>query len=168
MTDDAQQDREKWKAYPNTVLEFAGGDGVRVDLRQPVEEKTRVALHRLGLTGPFAVLTAENPCGDNVEDAPTDRQAEAREERNERRTSRLEQELIRHSTPFARVDGVSPDGRYREHCLAVLLPEAEAVELARRLEQLALFWFDGETFWLLPAEANQAPTRLPVEESASG
>ena len=165
MTESAQQDREKWKAYPNTVLEFAAGDGLRVDLREPVTAEACEAMRGLGLTGPFAVLTAENPCGDNVEDAPTDRQAEAREERNDRRTGRLEQELTRRKTPFTLVDGVSPDGSYREHCLAVLLPEAEAVGLARRLEQLALFWFDGETFWLLPAEANQPPTRLPVEHA---
>ena len=38
----------------------------------------------------------------------------------------------------------------------------------RRLEQLALFWFDGETFWLLPAEASQSPTRLPVAREPPG
>jgi hypothetical protein len=162
--DDPKKDQEKWKAYPNTVLEFAAPDGaLRIDLRKPVTADARAGLRRVGLVEPFAVLTAENPCGENVEDAPTERQAEAREEQNERRTGRLESELIRQGTTFALVDGVSPDGSYREHCLAVVLPEHEAVELARRLDQLALFWYDGETFWLLPAESNQAPTRLPAD-----
>ncbi|HKG96009.1 MAG TPA: DUF3293 domain-containing protein [Gemmatimonadaceae bacterium] len=157
----AKPDQEKWKQYPNTVLEFSTAPALRIDLRKPVESEAVEGLRAIGLTGPFAVLTAENPCGENVEDAPTDRQADAREERNERRTGRLEAELLRRGTTFARVDGVSPDGSYREHCLAILLPEDQAVELAKQLDQLALFWFDGEAFWLLPAEADQAPTRLP-------
>lgn len=166
--DSAKKDLEKWKQYPNTVLEFDGSPALRIDLRQPVTVAARDGLRRLGLTGPFAVLTAENPCGENVEDAPTDRQADAREERNERRTSRLENALVRDGTAFALVDGVSPDGSYREHCLAILLPEADAVELARQLEQLALFWFDGDAFWLLPAEAEQPPTRLPRSDRDPG
>ena len=160
-TSDEQKDEEKWKAYPNTILEFLGRPPLSVDLRLPVTAEIREQLRLAGLDGPFAVLTAENPCGDNVEDAPTARQAEAREVRNERRTSRLEEELAREGTRFALVDGVSPDGSYREHCVAALLPSSEAVSLARRLDQLALFWFDGTDFWLLAAEAEKGPMRLP-------
>ncbi|MFL5582433.1 MAG: hypothetical protein ACJ8AO_18850 [Gemmatimonadaceae bacterium] len=29
------------------------------------------------------------------------------------------------------------------------------------LARLALFWFDGASFWLLPAQGDQEPRRLP-------
>jgi hypothetical protein len=63
--------------------------------------------------------------------------------------------------PFVDVDGASPDGEYRERCVAAAMPRDEAARLAARFEQLALFWFDGTDFWLLPAEASEAPRRLP-------
>ena len=118
-------------------------------------------MRRLAGGAHFGVLTAENPAGDNAEDAPTGREEERREERNERRTSRLERELEEREVRFLLVDGVSPDGEYRERCIAVPLPRDEAATLARRYAQLALFWFDGERFWLLPGLARKEPRPLP-------
>ena len=161
MGESRDDEREKYDQYPNTILEFLGPPVERVDLRVPLTTATRELVKRVGPGERFAVLTAENPCGENVEDAATARQADAREERNERRTGRLEDELDRRGVPYSAVDGVSPDGSYRERCLAIALPRGEAVELARRLEQLALFWYDGSAFWLLPAEVDQEPIRLP-------
>ena len=152
---------EKWDAYHHTVLEFCGPPALRVDLRRPLDEATRDGIRTLGLDGPFAVLTAENPEGENPEDVPSERAAERLEERNERRVSRLERGLTDAGVPFAPVDGSAPDGRYRERCVAALMPRQEAVELARRLDQLALFWYDGTDFWLMPAEADAEPERLP-------
>src|SRR5215208_2852596 len=166
MSED-RKDREKYEAYPNTILEFLAAPVLRIDLREEITSEQLEGLRRIGLSKPFAVLTAENPGGENVEDAPSERQAEAQVERNERRTSRLEAELARSKVPFAVVDGVSPDGAYREHCLAAVLGQRDAVALAKRLDQLALFWFDGECFWLLPADADQSPTRLPRAKPAA-
>jgi hypothetical protein len=45
------------------------------------------------------------------------------------------------------------------------MPRDDAVALARELAQLALFWYDGKRFWLLPAEADDAPRTLPDTRS---
>jgi hypothetical protein len=154
-------EREKWSEYSETILEFVEGSSGRIDLRSPISAEDRKTLQALELLRPFAVLTAQNPQGENTEDTSDDREAAVREEVNERRQSRLEQELARHRIFFRRVDGVSPDGSYREECVAAVLDEREARELAKRLDQLALFWFDGAAFWLLPAAANENPEQLP-------
>jgi hypothetical protein len=154
-------EEEKWREYPCTVLEFYGPPPGRVDLRRPLGDAERAFLATIGVEAPFAVLTAENPGGENAEDAPTEGAERAREARNERRVSALERELESSGIPFALVDGAAPDGDYRERCVAVALPRAAATALAERLRQLALFWYDGRDFWLLPAEADQEPERLP-------
>jgi hypothetical protein len=164
---EAARDEEKWDAYTNTILEFYGPDPLRVDLRRPVAQETIAALRERGLDRPFAVLTAENPCGENVEDEPSGREAATLEERNERRTTALETDLWRSGVRFALVDGVAPDGSYRERCVAVLLPQEEAVRLAGRFGQLALFWYDGWAFWLLPALAEKTVQRLPAPARTS-
>lgn len=156
MTDEAA----KYDAYESTVLELA--PGTRIDLRKPVEHAQLDALKRAGLAEPFAVLTAENPRGANAEDAPTETDEARREAANDRRHALLLDSLRESGVPFVRVDGVAPDGSYRERCVAITGSRESATELAERLGQLALFWFDGAAFWLLPAEADEEPRRLPA------
>jgi len=62
---------------------------------------------------------------------------------------------------FVRVDGVSPDGSHREHSVALLVDRDDAVHLAREFDQLAIFWYDGDEFWLYPALLDRTPLRLP-------
>ena len=152
---------EKWDAYPATVLEFQAPGSPRIDLRQPIIDEHRALLRRVGLGGAFAVLTAENPCGENAEDEPTHADEAARKRDNARRRSRLERELEAAGCRFVRVDGVAPDGEYREHGVAAEMPRQDAVALAKRLRQLALFWFDGSDFWLVGAVLDRPPERLP-------
>ena len=155
---------EKWKEYPNTVLEFpadAGGGVERIDLRRALSRGDHATLERLGLTQPFAVFTAQNPNGDHPDDAEAPAEERAREVANAVRESALEISLRQHGIPFRRVDGVAPDGSYRERCVAAVMSRDAAAATAAELDQLALFWFDGDAFWLLPAEAEAAPTRLP-------
>lgn len=152
----------KWQSYSETILEFLTNPPLRIDLRRAVTREHAAGLASLGLAGPFAVFTAENPRGENSEDAPT-KSAEARvEEHNARRESRLERELVARGIPFVLVDGVAPDGGYREHCVAALMARDLAVSFARGLDQLALFWYDGTSFWQLPAEADAQPRQLPA------
>jgi hypothetical protein len=158
MADDLND--EKWNAYPETILEFPG-PGARIDLRRPITDADRGELQRRGLHRPFAVITAENPCGLNAEDAESEKEAEIREEKNRKRMSDFAAILDRERVPHQRVDGVSPDGSYREHSLAVVIDHERAVQLARQLEQLAIFWFDGTDFWLVAAELSRAPEKLP-------
>ena len=157
---DERTERERYAQYPNTTLEFDTPAGLRVDLRQPVDEATRGALAALGL-GSFGVFTGENPAGEHAHDEDDPAAERARERANERRTRTLVGRLERDRVAFVRVDGVAPDGSYREHCVALAVAQADAVALPELYDQLALFWYDGAAFWLLPAEAAQEPRRLP-------
>lgn len=152
---------EKWNAYPETVLEFQVPGTPRIDLRKRLGEGEREMLRRIGLSGEFAVLTAENPCGENAEDEPTYADAAAQKRENAGRRSHLEAELKAAGLRYLRVDGVAPDGEYREHGVAVEVPRENAVALGRRLRQLAIFWFDGRDFWLDGAVLDRPSERLP-------
>jgi hypothetical protein len=158
---DASTERERYAQYPNTVLEFETPHGLRIDLRQPLDGAAREALDALSL-GSFGVFTAENPAGEHVEDEDDAASERARERANDRRMRVLIERLADEGVAFVRVDGVAPDGNYREHCVALAVELDDAVALAAQYEQLALFWYDGEAFWLLPAEAEQEPKRLPA------
>jgi len=162
VTNRAGDGDAKYDAYTQTILEVHGAPDARIDLRRPIGPDDRAALASVGLDRPFGVLTAENPHGRNDEDAPTAAEAADRDAENDRRLAALVARLGEEHVPFVRVDGVAPDGGYRERCVAVLLPRDEAAALAERLDQLALFWFDGAAFWLLPAEADATPRRLPA------
>lgn len=152
---------EKWKRYPETVLDFQPAGGGTIDLRRPLDERVRAALREIGLTEPFAVVTAENPCGENAEDEPTAADEAEQRRANAARSDRLERELAAAGHHFVRVDGVAPDGDYREHAVAVVMPRAQAVALARRYRQVAIFWYDGRDFWLVGAMTDHEAERLP-------
>ena len=161
MPDDQIQTDEKWAQYPCTILEFAPPDSLRIDLRRPLGTPERAILASLGLDRPFAVLTAENPMGENTEDKPTATQQAAADSRNDSRRAELEAELRKSGIEFQPCDGVAADGDYREHGVAVVLPREQAVMLARRFGQLAIFWFDGRNFSLVGAVARKASEKLP-------
>ena len=154
---------EKWSQYPCTILEFAPPGSERIDLREPLGDPERHLLGRLGFTRPFAILTAENPWGENAEDEPTEAAEERRRRENAARRARLEDELTSRGIEFRRVDGVAPQGDYREGGVAIEVSREEAVDLARRYKQLALFWFDGMDFTLVGAVADKPDERLPVD-----
>lgn len=161
MPDEQQLIDEKWARYPQTILEFAPPDRPRIDLRRPLGAPERAILATLGLDRPFAVLTAENPMGENAEDKPTAEQEAETERRNAARRAELQQQLEKSSAEFQPCDGVAVDGDYREHGVAVLLPRDQAVMLARRFGQLAIFWFDGRAFSLVGAVARKTSVKLP-------
>jgi len=161
MPDDQKRIDEKWAQYPSTILEFAPPDRLRVDLRRPLGAAERATLASLGLDRPFAVLTAENPFGENAEDQPTAGREAETERRNAARRAELEAELRKAGVNFQPCDGVAADGDYREHGVAVVLPRDQAVMLARRFGQLAIFWFDGRAFMLVGAASRKPPEKLP-------
>ena len=161
MPDDAKLADDKWSQYPCTILEFAPPERLRIDLRQPLGAAERATLASLGLERPFAVLTAENPMGENAEDKPTPAQDAETERRNTARHAELEAELRKAGIAFQHCDGVAPDGEYREHGVAAVMPREQAVMLARRFGQLAIFWFDGRNFSLVGAVARNPAEKLP-------
>lgn len=121
-----------------------------MDLRETVGSEAAAALGAIGLAGPFAVLTAHDPKGSD-EDAGT----------NERRAKRLDARLLALGVDFIHVDACSPDGSHCEASVAAVMEREQATSLAREFEQVALFWFDGEKFWIMGALAGGDPVMLP-------
>lgn len=108
----------------------------------------------MGLDREFAVLTAFNPRGVDVSEAE-----------NNRRMKELEAELTSSGDSFVRVDACSPD---RSHCECSVALSAEfdrAIDIAKRWEQVAIFWFDGQSFWIYGAIESIEPVRLPVRQA---
>ncbi|MGI8618537.1 MAG: DUF3293 domain-containing protein [Gemmatimonadaceae bacterium] len=136
--------------YPDTVLHFRTDPAVRVDLREPVRKEGLARLEKIGLTGPFAVLTAHDPRG-------RDESADV----NARRAAVLDEKLLSLGARFVHVEACSPDGSHCEASVAVAISREAATGLAREFEQVAIFWFDGEKFWIVGALAPADPVMLP-------
>ena len=143
---------ERWSSYPETVLYFAGEPEVMVDLRTEVTAAIRNGFAGMGLDGEFGVLTAFNPRG---------RDADAGE--NARRMKELESELESSGDRFVRVDACSPDRSHCECSVALLSSRERAIDIARRWEQVAIFWWDGSSFWIYGAISEAEPIKLPIQ-----
>ena len=139
-----------WPRYPETVLDFATTPVIEIDLRKVPSEDAIAALKAAGLGQPFAIMTAFDPRGENL--SPSE---------NEKRMRELDERLRASGYSFARVDCCSPDRSHCECSVAVVMPQEKAVDLARELEQVAIFWFDGSRFWILGALVETDPLMLP-------
>ena len=107
-------------------------------------------LSALGLSDPFAVITAHDPRGEDLAAGE-----------NERRAARFETELRACGADFLRVDACSPDGEHCEASVAVKVSYDAARQLALDHDQVAFFWFDGERFWIAGALLETDPVALP-------
>lgn len=116
-----------------------------------VPPATRTALAAIGLGAPFGVLTAFNPRGIELDEAD-----------NSRRASELETELVSLGLEFVKVDCCSPDRSHCECGVAVIAPRDQVLEVARRWEQIAIFWWDGAMVWIYGATQGGV-LKLPVE-----
>jgi hypothetical protein len=96
------------------------------------------------------VITACNPFG-RIKGGRT----------NRRRTRALARRLAAAHLPTVPVDGRSPDARHVEPGFGVPLPLEDARALAREFGQTAIFWWDGEAFWLVQAWGGGERVRLP-------
>jgi hypothetical protein len=139
-----------WPLYPETVLTFKTTPPIEIDLRQNPSDPAIEQLKRAGLGQPFAIMTAYDPQGRNL----------PREE-NEKRKHALDERLAASGYRFVHVDCCSPDRTHCEVSVAVPMLRDDAVNLARELEQIAIFWFDGERFWILGAVVDTDPLMLP-------
>ncbi len=138
----------RWDTYPDTILEIHTSPLLRVDLRAPVSSEMARRLRELGLGRTWGTVTAHNP-GRLVDPAL-----------NEKREKELTDSVTALGAPFVPADGVSPDGSHREPGFAIALEQKRAVALASAFGQSAIFWFDGERFWIVPALVGNAPIRL--------
>ena len=137
-----------WARYPNTVLRFEGA--ASIDLRYPMSEREMRTLSARGLAGPFAVITAHDPRGEDL--TPGE---------NETRDVRFELELRALGVEFVRVDACSPDGAHCEASVAAKVSYEIARQLAFDHGQVAFFWFDGERFWIAGGLLETDPVALP-------
>lgn len=142
------------ETYAGTILIFPDPDSFAVDLRRPLRPLDGLALARRGLSGPFGVVTAYDPFG---------RPSTA--ERNAARHLRLLDAVGKLGVRAIAVDGASPDLMHREASLAIQVPRDVVIRLAREFQQDAIFWFDEDRFWLIPAGASFDPTPLPLQHA---
>lgn len=150
MSEKPKEVNGQWGSYPETVCYFESDEEVMVDLRLPIHPATRNGLSASGLGKPFGILTAFNPGGVDLDDAE-----------NSKRAGELEAELVSLELEFVRVDCCSPDRAHCECSVAVVAPKEQLLELARRWEQIAIFWFDGSAFSIEGASRPGSLT-LPV------
>ncbi|HEU4747772.1 MAG TPA: DUF3293 domain-containing protein [Gemmatimonadaceae bacterium] len=139
-----------WPKYPETILIFATNPPVEIDLRATPSQNALSELSAAGLGKPFAIMTAFDPRGENL--SP---------EENRRRARSLEDRLGSAGYSFVAVDCCSPDRSHCECSVAVVMPQETAIEIARELEQIAIFWFDGQRFWIVGAALATDPLMLP-------
>jgi len=138
-----------WSAYPDTILHFPEVDR-EVDLRRPLPPDARSAFGDLGLSGSSAVVTAHNPLGLTLS------------ETSNRRLETLLAALVRTRYPGARpAHGRPAYGRHLERGWAIPIPLEEAEMLAARFFRNALFWYDGDRFFIVPVLASGPPLPLP-------
>jgi hypothetical protein len=74
----------------------------------------------------------------------------------------LEAELTSSGDDFVRVDACSPDKSHCECSVAIKGDPERALDLARRWNQIAIFWWDGNQFWLKGA-ISPGELSLPVD-----
>jgi hypothetical protein len=139
-----------WLRYPETILNFFTRPPVEIDLRNIPSPAALTVLKAEGLGEPFAIMTAFDPRGENL--SP---------QANDQRMRNLDERLAASGYTFTRVDCCSPDRSHCERSVAVAMPQVEALDLARELEQVAIFWFDGERFWILGALVETDALMLP-------
>jgi len=139
-----------WPHYPETILSFATRPPVEIDLRAIPPDSALTQLRAAGLGEPFAIMTAFDPEGRNLSAAE-----------NERRKQELDRRLSATGYSFVQVDCCSPDRSHCECSVAVTMPQEKALDLAREMQQVAIFWFDGKRFWILGALVETDPLMLP-------
>lgn len=139
-----------WPRYPETILSFSMQPTLEIDLREIPSESVLAKLAAAGFGQPFAVLTAFDPRGRDLSPAE-----------NEKRRHELDQRLTAEGYRFAYVDARSPDRSHCECSVAVVMPQEKAISLAREMEQIAIFWFDGKRFWIFGVVVETDPLMLP-------
>jgi len=139
-----------WPRYPETILRFSFEPALEIDLRAVPSEDALSRLQAAGFGAPFAVLTAFDPRGQDLSRA-----------QNEERKRDLDRRLEQLGYQFVDVDACSPDRSHCECSVAVVMGQAAAIDLARELEQVAIFWFDGKQFWIMGAIVKADPLMLP-------
>lgn len=143
-------DDPSWGSYGETILRVHGTPPLEIDLARPVSPEQRAALAAAGLPGTFGLVTPCNPRGHPVDEAT-----------NAARLATFHAALGEAGARWIRVDGLSPDRAHAEEGVALSWPVGEVEALARAWDQSAIYWWDGEAFWVRGALTHAPPWRLP-------
>lgn len=143
-------DDPSWASYGETILRVHGTPLFEINLALAVNAAEVAALAAAGLTGTFGLVTPCNPRGHPTADAT-----------NVARLQAFHQALRTTDTSWVRVDGLSPDRSHVEEGVALAWPVEEVERLACAWDQSAIYWWDGEAFWVRGALTRTAPWRLP-------
>jgi hypothetical protein len=150
MRSTPEQHDPDWPRYPETILTFSTNPAVEIDLREIPPAGAIADLAAAGFGQPFAVLTAFDPRGNDLSPAE-----------NDARRRDFDARLTTNGYTFVSVNACSPDRTHCECSVAVIMPQDKAIGLARELEQVAIFWFDGKRFWILGGIVETDPLTLP-------
>jgi hypothetical protein len=151
--DATQPELTDWGAFPNTVLKFGSDPPLAIDLRRPLADADRIALASIGLERSFGIVTAQDPMG--VTQA---------QEVNSRLAARLLDDVRKLRVTQMHVDACGADSSHCEASVAIATELRSVVRLADRYRQLAIFWFDGDAFWIHPVRSGKCALKLPVCE----
>lgn len=133
-----------WGGYFHAVLWIGTAERVVLIARERVTDEALRQLVEMGLTGPFAVVTAANPRGQVIP-----------QRENDIRLDRLIERITAAGLHWLPADGGSADRAHLEQGVACRIDRDQARRLAMEFEQSAFFWFDGgEGFWLVGALAD--------------
>ncbi len=93
----------------------------------------------------FAVITAYNPLGQILTLGT-----------NHIRDKALQSDIMSLRHPYRKVWGCSSELDYSEKSWAVSMPKADAVKLASKYQQNALYWVEQDRLYLLPCLLERA------------
>lgn len=141
-----------WGDFAKTVLYFRSTPQVVLDLRKPVDTDALIAVRSIGFERSFGIVTASNPMG-----------TEQPSTVNDHLVASFQKEIAELGAVHLEVDACSPDGSHCEKSVAIALEQDSLIDLAARHYQLAIFWFDGDAFWIIPVRSTNVPLRLPAQ-----
>jgi hypothetical protein len=139
--------------FPETLLHFPD-HGLVIDLRKTVDAAARHCFASIFASGgpemSFCVITADNPNGVTQSDLE-----------NTAAFGKLRKAVAAMGVTSVPCDGTNAAQTHRERGLAAKVGRDQGIELGRAFEQIAIFHYDGDTFWLVPALAEGPARRLP-------
>ena len=137
-----------WQNYALAIIDF-GNELVPVAERVSSTGEAFQILEQHSLLPRFGVITACNPLGQTV-DARI----------NEALSSQLRERLQQLCVRVVPCSAGAADGSHREASFAVVLPLRSLTDLAIEFRQSAVFWFEEDRFWLVPAAVQAQPIDL--------
>lgn len=106
-------------------------------------------LRDIGFEQSFGVVTAVDPMG--VTQPP---------ETNDELVARLRIRVAGIGAVQAEVDACGVAASHCERSIAIAIDLQSVIRIADEFRQLAIFWFDGSAFWIIPVRSDKAKQKL--------